>query len=175
MPVSVLSNIVLTLALAIMTYGVCTDIRERRYPIQVFLSSVVLGFIYAYLNKFILNAFLAFVVFTLFGIWASDKHLMANGDLWCLSTLFLFIDITNYKQVIVLIVFLFIWSTIIGIKYKRNVIEDYKKGLFQVSVLFYKVYFPMNTEGMSKENTIPFTIILVCSLLCTLMFRRFLV
>ena len=74
-----ISNIILCIAFGCMAYGAQTDILERRYPKVVFFSTVILGFIYAYLNQFLLVALLSFIIFTVFGIWASDKHLIANG------------------------------------------------------------------------------------------------
>lgn len=163
-----LTTILQMAGLGIMAYGCIIDIRERRYPKKIFYSSVVIGFLYAFCADFLFQALFGFIFFTIFGIWASDKHVMSNGDLWCLSTLFLYINLLNYKQVIFLIAMLFFWSIVIGLRYNRNVIEDYRKGVTKLKAMFlFKIYFPVDVTGMDIKDTIPFTIILVLALLST--------
>lgn len=166
-----ISSIILCIAFGCMAYGVQTDILERRYPRVVFFSTVILGFIYAYLNQFLLVALLSFIIFTVFGIWASDKHLIANGDLWCLSSLFLFIDITDIQSTVTLIISLLVWGVIVGAFYKRNVIQDYKKGFLQLKMMLYKVYFETDFKNIDKEESIPFTLILVGAFMTTMVLK----
>lgn len=159
-----LSTIALIMGLVIMIYGAVVDIKERRYPIQVFLSTIAVGFVYSALSGFFLEALLAFVFFTILGIWASDKHLMSNGDLWCLSTMFFFVSIRDYKTCLMLIILLFIWSGVVGRLYGRNVLDDYKIGIIKTKAMFYRIFMPVDTNAVPKEKTIPFTVILVGAL-----------
>lgn len=151
-----------------MVYGAVVDIKERRYPIQVFFSSIALGFVYSALSGFFWEALLAFVFFTVLGIWASDKHIMSNGDLWCLSTMFLFVSIRDYKAMLILIILLFIWSGIIGRLYGRNILSDYKSGFIKVKAMFYHIFMPVDVKKIPIQETIPFTVILVGALVTTI-------
>lgn len=170
-----LSTLVLIFGLGIMIYGAVVDIKERRYPMQVFASTIALGFIYSALSGFFLEALLSFVFFTVLGIWASDKHIMSNGDLWCLSTMFLFVSIRDYKAMLMLIILLFIWSGVVGRLYGRNVLSDYKIGLIKVKAMFYRIFMPVDVKKIPIKETIPFTVILVGALVSTVCIKAVIV
>ena len=166
---SVLRIITLLIGLSAMLGGVYHDIKERRYPKPFFFISVIAGLLYAWCSGFFTQALIAFIAFTLMGIWASDKHIIANGDLWCISTLFLYISITNIHEGIMLIVMLLIWATIIGAYHHRNILEDFKNGFTKFKAMIgYKIYFTVDTENVKKSETIPMTVILVGALISTL-------
>ena len=166
--IAVLPNITLIIGLFIMSYGAIVDIKERRYPIQVFLSTIVIGLIHSILSGFFWEALLTFVFFTILGIWASDKHIMSNGDLWCLSTMFWFVNIRDYKTMLLLILLLFIWSGVVGRLYGRNILTDYKTGVTKIKAMFYHIFIPVDVKEIPKEETIPFTVILVGALITTI-------
>lgn len=170
-----LPTLVLILGLGIMIYGAVVDIKERRYPIQVFSSTIALGFVYSALSGFIWEALLSFVFFTVLGIWASDKHIMANGDLWCLSTMFLFVSIRDYKAMLMLIILLFIWSGVIGRLYGRNILSDYKTGFIKLKAMFYHIFIPVDVKEIPIKETIPFTVILVGALISTICLKAVMV
>lgn len=93
---------------------------------------------------------------------------MANGDLWCLSTLFLYINVVKPNQCLLLIVFIFLWTFVVGTYYHRNVLLDLKNGLTKVIALIgYKVYFTIDVNQAKKKESIPVTVILVGALLTT--------
>lgn len=165
----ILKIVSLILGISAMTCGAYKDIKERRYPKPFFFTSVVAGLCYAWFSGFFIQALIAFVAFTFLGVWSSDKKLMANGDLWCLSTLFLYINVVKPKQCILLIAFIFLWTFIVGTYYHRNVLSDLKNGLTKVIALIgYKIYFTIDVNQAKKKESIPVTVILVGALITTL-------
>lgn len=152
-----------------MICGAYWDIKERRYPKPFFFSSVISGLCFAYLNGFFIQSLIAFIAFTIIGIWASDKKIMANGDLWCFSSLFLYIDICDVKSGVLLVISLLVWTFLIGTFHKRNILTDLRNGLTQLKALIgYKIYFTIDVQKARKKESIPVTVILVGALTSTL-------
>lgn len=159
--------VLLISSLILMGTGVYWDIKERKYPNSIILSTLVIGIIYGIVSGHIIESILGFLFINAIGVFFHKHSLMSPGDMKYLSTIMLFISLRNYTACGLLIAYMIIIGAIIGfIFYKKtgkNMKEDMKKQLFSYKALFvYRINtFPsLKFENMDEmlAKTIPFTL-----------------
>ena len=161
----------------LMGIGVYNDIKERKYPNKILASTIILGFAYAFYAGHIMQSITGFVLVNIIGIFMFKHHVMSSGDLKFLSTIMIFISITDIPSCIILCFYLVLTALIIGhMFYKKtgkSILEDLKNQVFSLKSLF---FFKVNTFTKSKfenkeemlENSIPFTLPIFLSFLATI-------
>jgi len=147
--------------------GVYWDIKDRKYPNSIILSTLFIGLVYGLVSGHIIESILGFLIMNAIGIFFHQHSIMSPGDMKYLSTIMLFVSLRDYLTCGLLIAYMLVFGAIIGvIFYKRtgkNMKEDMKTQLFSYKALFaYRINtFPSlkyeNRDEMLAK-TIPFTL-----------------
>ena len=172
----VVQLVLLLASFILMGYGVWTDIKERRYPNSILLSTIIVGLVYAVVSHQIVEAIVGFLIVNLIGIFLHKFSLMSPGDMKYLSSLFLFISLTDIRSCMMLLAYMVVITLVLGYyfykKLEKNMGEELKKEMKAYKMLF---MFRVNTFSSLKyenkeemlEKTMPFTLPIYLSFILT--------
>lgn len=158
--------VLLISSIIIMGKGVLCDIKERRYPNSILMSTIVIGIFYSFYSGRIMESIIGFIIVNIIGIIFHKYKLMASGDMKYLSTLFLFISIRDIQSCLMLIAFMLVIALIQGYIFYRklnvDIKNEMKKQMFAYKALFlYRINtfsrLDFNSKDEMLEKSIPFT------------------
>lgn len=181
-----MNEVILMLAICIMSYGAYQDIKTRKFPNKVCMIAFFLGLLYSGMNSHIFPSLFLFIFMNIIGVFAHEKKFLNPGDVKFISICMFFLNTNDWKVILCFIINILIiglgYGLIYPILHYKTRDEMKEHYITEIKNITYFIYLKSpvvskkyeNDEEM-KNNTHPFTVQLLCSFLLTLSLNNILV